>query len=111
MITSIMSELSECSNDCQLTNQDDDGMYPTTCAAVHGSLQSLKLLLDHGGLLNDYTIELTAMNGHYECLKLLLDHGAHIGNNATVYATMNGHYECLKLLLDHGAHIANNTTA
>jgi ankyrin repeat protein len=91
---------------------------PLMAAAMKGHMEVVKLLLDKGVNVNEYTsyVRITPLmfavkNGHKEIVKLLLDRGANIeakdrnGKSLLDYAAKSGNKEVVELLLDRGATI------
>lgn len=95
------------------------------CALIHasrtGSLDCVRLLLEHGANVNStnfYTTPLMAAcrNGHVEVARYLVEQaGADVNQDecedltALNYAAYSGSIELVDLLLDHGADIDNET--
>ena len=94
---------------------DDFGWSGVYFASSTGSLDCLKILLDHGASIrltdNDgqQPALVAAREGKLDCLELLLDASANInfqdyyGNTCLHLASHNGHYDCCRVLMKKGA--------
>ena len=89
-----------------------------TAAAYDGTLEIVKLLLEHGADPNSehgWPLQIAAASGHEDVVKLLLEHGADINDNKTnseflegtalQAAVEAGKTEIVALLLDSGADV------
>ena len=84
-------------------------------SSVEGHAETIKLLLDHGALVNMqgnkqalFPLAGACFSGNTETVKLLLDHGAEAktqGSYALFMAIFLGLADITNLLLDHGAEV------
>ncbi|NXI95725.1 ASB3 protein, partial [Psophia crepitans] len=93
-----------------------EGMCALHLSARHGSLESVRVLLEAGADPNEVTTEATTAlflaveNGHTDVVKFLLQHGANVkgphswsGWNSLHQASFQGYTEIMKILLEKGA--------
>ncbi|NWZ89479.1 ASB12 protein, partial [Nesospiza acunhae] len=95
---------------------------PLRLAASRGSVRSLRLLLEHGALVDSLDVKaqtplfVADSNGHGECVRLLLARLPEWAANTAAcsgplyLAAAYGHLECFRLLLLHGADPDYNCT-
>ncbi|NWR23923.1 ASB12 protein, partial [Emberiza fucata] len=88
---------------------------PLRLAAARGSVRSLRLLLEHGALVDSLDVKaqtplfVAVSNGHGECVRLLLEAGASPAGSAynncspLLLAARDGRAGIVRLLLEHGA--------
>ncbi|XP_057888859.1 ankyrin repeat and SOCS box protein 12 [Melospiza georgiana] len=88
---------------------------PLRLAAARGSERSLRLLLQHGALVDSLDVKaqtplfVAVSNGHGECVRLLLEAGASPAGSAynncspLLLAARDGRAGIVRLLLEHGA--------
>ncbi|XP_074407649.1 ankyrin repeat and SOCS box protein 12 [Zonotrichia albicollis] len=88
---------------------------PLRLAAARGSERSLRLLLEHGALVDSLDVKaqtplfVAVSNGHGECVRLLLEAGASPAGSAynncspLLLAARDGRAGIVRLLLEHGA--------
>jgi ankyrin repeat protein len=92
-----------------------------TAAAEAGDVNTLRILLEHGGSPDSKTIiqesssqasalMIAAQMGHMDCVKLLLERGANVNlttehGNALAFAAFTDRKEIARLLLDRGADV------
>ena len=74
----------------------------TACAALHGHLEFLKFVHEHGCPWAFETCPCAAMKGHLDCLKFAHEHGARIPSYTANDALNDGHFECLKYVCEKG---------
>ena len=102
----------------QVNARDDLGETALHKAAWRGRSHSVKLLLQHGALVdaksnvNATSLQHACVRGHVACLHELVKHGAdfksrhnRMGLTPLQMAAFYGHVECVKALLDYGADI------
>jgi len=94
---------------------DEWGNTPLILAAQEGHIGVVKILLEHGALVNARTknkvtaLWKAAFNGHAPVVRLLLENGASVnmankwGVTPLLTATQNKHLEVVKILLAFGA--------
>ncbi|XP_051470767.1 ankyrin repeat and SOCS box protein 3 isoform X1 [Apus apus] len=93
-----------------------EGNCPLHLSACHGSLDSVRVLLEAGADPNEVNTEATTtlflavQNGHADIVKFLLQHGANVkgphtfsGWNSLHQASFQGCTEIMKILLEKGA--------
>ncbi|NWH57008.1 ASB3 protein, partial [Geococcyx californianus] len=104
------------SSDDYINSKTFDGMCALHLSARHGSLESLRVLLEAGADPNQVTTEETTAlflaieNGHADIVKFLIQHGANVkgphswsGWNSLHEASFQGNTEIMKILLEKGA--------
>lgn len=96
-------------------NVNDTTASPLYMAAKQGDVEIVKLLMDHGALVNLKVMgTLTplfsaASSGHVHIVKLLLEHGASVddeiwlGETPLFAASSKGHVSTVQLLIENGA--------
>ncbi|KAM6086491.1 ankyrin repeat and SOCS box protein 3 isoform 1-T3 [Theristicus caerulescens] len=103
-------------SDDYINSKTFEGMCALHLSARHGSLESIRVLLEAGADLNELTTEATTAlflaveNGHADIVKFLLQHGANVmgphswcGWNSLHQASFQGCTEIMKILLEKGA--------
>ncbi|NXU47215.1 ASB3 protein, partial [Turnix velox] len=103
------------SKDC-LNSKTFEGMCALHLSARHGSLESLRVLLEAGADPNEVTTEATTAlflaveNDHADIVLFLLQHGANVngphswsGWNSLHQAALQGSTEIMKILMENGA--------
>ncbi|NXR01034.1 ASB3 protein, partial [Sagittarius serpentarius] len=103
-------------SDDYINSKTFEGMCALHLSARHGSLESVRVLLEDGADPNEVTTEATTPlflaveNGHADIVKLLLQHGANVkgphswsGWNSLHQASFQGCTEIMKILLEKGA--------
>jgi len=76
----------------------------STVATLHGAVSAgdlclVRLLIEHGEIIDDKSFQTACKRGHTEIVRLLLALGAR-ENEALRIACRNGHTEIMRLLLD-----------
>lgn len=95
---------------------NDKSESPLVIAALHGRVEIVRLLLEHGATMNynddrrTTPLHAAAEGGNTEIVKLLLDHGADLAassyqGTALHRAAMYGQLEVVKLLVQRGADV------
>lgn len=94
-------------------NDSLEGYSALMCAALNGSAEQMKLLIDHGAAVNfqarDGVTALWLSIPDWEKTNLLLDHGADVNHTITGYtvlvklAAIPGNIKLFRLLVDRGA--------
>lgn len=80
-------------------------------ACIKGRLDCLKYMYEQN-LFTEWDIETTkyiVMHGHLNCLKYVIEHGCQWNQYTTYYAAKNGHLNCLKFALENGCNIHPDT--
>ncbi|KFV43388.1 Ankyrin repeat and SOCS box protein 3 [Gavia stellata] len=103
-------------SDDYINSKTFEGMCALHLSARHGSLESVRVLLEAGADPNEVTTEATTAlflaveNGHADIVKILLQHGANVkgphswsGWNSLHQASFQGRTEIMKILLEEGA--------
>uniref|UniRef100_A0A8D0FUF0 Ankyrin repeat and SOCS box containing 3 n=1 Tax=Strix occidentalis caurina TaxID=311401 RepID=A0A8D0FUF0_STROC len=103
-------------SDGYINSKTFEGMCALHLSARHGSLESVRVLLEAGADPNGVTTEATTPlflaveNGHADIVKFLLEHGANVqgshswsGWNSLHLASFQGCPEIMKILLEKGA--------
>ncbi|KAM7117005.1 ankyrin repeat and SOCS box protein 3 isoform 2-T6 [Ciconia maguari] len=103
-------------SDDYINSKTFEGMCALHLSAHHGSLGSVRVLLEAGADPNEVTTEATTAlflaveNGHADIVKFLLQHGANVkgphswsGWNSLHQASFQGYTEIMKILLEKGA--------
>lgn len=95
--------------------KDYDGRTPLHVAASEGRLALLKLLLDHGAIVNrsdrwgGSPLDDAMRHRHSECTKLLCAHGARLGssdhNAAIILAASRGDLQAINALIQEGVQV------
>ncbi|NXH69454.1 ASB3 protein, partial [Hydrobates tethys] len=103
-------------SDDYINSKTFEGLCALHLSARHGSLESVRVLLEAGADPNEVTTEATTAlflaveNGHADIVKFLLQHGANVegphswsGWNSLHQASFQGCTEIMKILLEKGA--------
>ncbi|NWI34919.1 ASB3 protein, partial [Sula dactylatra] len=103
-------------SDDYINSKTFEGTSALHLSARHGSLESVRVLLEAGANPNDVTTEATTAlflaveNGHADVVKFLLQHGANVtgphswsGWNSLHQASFQGCTEIMEILLEEGA--------
>ncbi|KAM9271647.1 ankyrin repeat and SOCS box protein 3 isoform 2-T2 [Morus bassanus] len=103
-------------SDDYINSKTFEGTSALHLSARHGSLESIRVLLEAGANPNEVTTEATTVlflaveNGHADVVKFLLQHGANVkgphswsGWNSLHQASFQGCTEIMEILLEEGA--------
>lgn len=76
-------------------------------ASENGHVPVVEFLLQHGAIIDDYSLLVAANNGHLPVVRVLVKHGVSVrdGNEALWKAAANGHLDVVEFLVQHGANI------
>lgn len=69
----------------------------------HDDVRKIKIMHEHGAILNETCCEYAAFCGRFACLKWLYDQGVAINANCIADACDNNNFEILQWLYDHHA--------
>jgi len=92
------------------------GETPLMMAALHGSLELVKYLINQRSVEINHpgwsALHYASTNGHFDIAEFLLDKGAYVdpespnGTTALMMAARGGHIKIVRLLLDRGADLS-----
>lgn len=72
--------------DCKVNEIEGDGMASIHFAAMHGTVESIKVLIDEGAKINipshagEYPLDIAVKHGNFEIAQFLIEKGARLDN-------------------------------